>query len=60
MPGMLAMLRMPGMMQGMLGTADMPDISITESARGLIQRFTDLSLENTGCFETWDGRSHPF
>ena len=36
------------------------DISITESARGLIQRFTDLSLENTGCFETWDGRSHPF
>jgi NAD(P)-dependent dehydrogenase (short-subunit alcohol dehydrogenase family) len=49
----------PGWVKTDMGGED-ADISMTESARGLIQRFNDLSLENTGCFETWDGRSHPF
>ncbi len=34
------------------------DISVTESAEGLVQRFAALGLENSGCFETWDGRDH--
>ncbi len=36
------------------------DIGVDEAANGLIARFADLSLETTGCFETWDGRAHPF
>jgi len=36
------------------------DISMQESADGLIARFDALSVETTGCYETWDGRAHPF
>ena len=36
------------------------EISVEESARGLVDRIEGLSLENTGRFETWDGREHPF
>ncbi len=36
------------------------DISVDESAKGLSARFDALSLETTGCFETWDGRPYPF
>ncbi len=39
------------------GTAD---IEVDEAARGLKSRFEALSVETTGCFETWDGRAHPF
>ena len=49
----------PGWVKTDMG-GDNADISVTESARGLIHRFNNLSLENTGCFETWDGKSHPF
>ena len=35
------------------------DISVEESASGLVERFETLSLETSGCFETWDGRAHP-
>lgn len=35
-------------------------IDMTESATGLIARFDALGMETTGCFETWDGRDHPF
>jgi len=35
------------------------DISVDEAADGLVARFDALSLETTGCFETWDGRAHP-
>ena len=49
----------PGWVKTDMGGSN-ADISVTESARGLIHRFNDLSLENTGCFETWDCRSHPF
>ena len=30
-----------------------------DSAAGLIQRFDALSVETTGCFETYDGTPHP-
>ena len=36
------------------------EISMQESAAGLITRFAGLSIETTGCFETWDGRAHPY
>ena len=35
------------------------DITVEESASGLAREFAALSLENTGCFRTWDGRDHP-
>jgi len=35
-------------------------IDASEAAAGLIARFDALSLATTGCFETWDGRAHPF
>lgn len=36
------------------------DIDVAEAAGGLIERFAALSPETTGCFETWDGRAHPY
>jgi len=36
------------------------DISVAESADGLVARFDALTLDTTGCFETWDGRAHPY
>ncbi len=36
------------------------DIPVEEAAAGLLARFDALSLATTGCFETWDGRAHPF
>lgn len=36
------------------------DISVDEAATGLVARFDDLSLDSTGCFQTWDGRDHPY
>ncbi|MFC4217069.1 SDR family oxidoreductase [Pseudophaeobacter arcticus] len=36
------------------------DISVAESASGLIREFDILSLEITGCFHTWDGRIHAY
>ncbi|MFC3616235.1 SDR family NAD(P)-dependent oxidoreductase [Lutimaribacter marinistellae] len=36
------------------------EIAEGEAAAGLIERFAALSLDTTGCFETWDGRPHPF
>lgn len=36
----------------------MAEISATESAAGLAERFTSLSLGTSGCFQTWDGRDH--
>lgn len=35
-------------------------ITVAESVAGLVARFEALSLRTTGCFETWDGRTHPF
>ena len=34
-------------------------ITVDEAAAGLVERFAALSMDTTGCFETWDGRAHP-
>ena len=36
------------------------EISVEDSAKGLSARIDALSIETTGCFETWDGRAHAF
>lgn len=36
------------------------DIGVDEAAAGLMDRFESLSPATTGCFETWDGRAHPY
>lgn len=36
------------------------DITVQESAAGLISEFDVLSVETTGCFHTWDGRIHAY
>ncbi|MEM1302152.1 MAG: SDR family NAD(P)-dependent oxidoreductase [Pseudomonadota bacterium] len=48
----------PGWVRTDMGGAH-ADISMEESASGLVARFDALNLGNTGCFETWDGRPHP-
>ena len=49
----------PGWVRSDMGGAG-ADISEAEAADGLLARFVDLSLASTGCFETWDGRAHPY
>lgn len=49
----------PGWVQTDMG-GSAADITVTEAAAGLAARFAALDLESTGCFETWDGRDHPF
>lgn len=49
----------PGWVKTDMGT-DAADISVDESAEGLAQRFAELDIATTGCFRTWDGRTHPF
>mgnify|MGYP001818577282 FL=1 len=36
------------------------DITVDEAVRGLMDRFDALDMSRTGCFETWDGRTHPY
>ncbi|WP_083100891.1 SDR family oxidoreductase [Pseudophaeobacter leonis] len=36
------------------------DISVEDSASGLIHEFDALTLDTTGCFHTWDGRIHAY
>lgn len=49
----------PGWVQTDMG-GDAAAITVAQSVEGLTQRFAALSLETTGCFETWDGRAHPY
>ena len=49
----------PGWVRSDMGGTS-ADISLCESADGLMARFDALSVETTGCFETWDGRAHPY
>ena len=49
----------PGWVQTDMGGGS-ADITVDASVEGLAARFEALSLESTGCFETWDGRAHPF
>ena len=49
----------PGWVQTDMGGTS-AEISVDQAAGGLIERFAALSLDTTGCFETWDGRAHPY
>jgi len=49
----------PGWVQTDMGGAA-ADITVDQSATGLAARFDALNLDSTGCFETWDGRAHPY
>lgn len=49
----------PGWVRTDMGGED-GDITVEESASGLIREFDALSLETTGCFHTWDGRIHAY
>ena len=49
----------PGWVRTDMGGASAA-ISMQESAEGLMARFDALGPETTGCFETWDGRTHPY
>lgn len=49
----------PGWVQTDMGSA-MADITVDESVTGLVARFEALGHANSGCFETWDGRAHPY
>ena len=49
----------PGWVQTDMGGAG-ADITVDQSATGLAARFDALGLDTTGCFETWDGRAHPY
>ncbi len=49
----------PGWVQTDMG-GEAADIDIAASVSGLMDRFADLDLARTGCFETWDGQTHPY
>ncbi len=49
----------PGWVQTDMG-GSAAEITVDQAADGLIDRFAALSLDTTGCFETWDGRAHPY
>jgi NAD(P)-dependent dehydrogenase (short-subunit alcohol dehydrogenase family) len=49
----------PGWVQTDMG-GNTADISVDQAADGLLARFDALSLDTTGCFETWDGQAHAF
>ena len=49
----------PGWVQTDMG-GETAAITVDEAVSGLVERFASLSLETTGCFETWDGRAHPY
>ncbi|MFQ1699098.1 SDR family NAD(P)-dependent oxidoreductase [Loktanella agnita] len=49
----------PGWVQTDMG-GDTADIDTATCIAGLMDRFDALSLRTTGCFETWDGKAHPY
>ncbi len=49
----------PGWVQTDMGGAT-ADIDVDQAVSGLIERFDDLSLATTGCFETYDGQPHAY
>ena len=49
----------PGWVQTDMG-GSAADITVDEAVVGLVDRFAALGPETTGCFETWDGRAHPY
>lgn len=49
----------PGWVQTDMG-GSAAAIDVATAANGLFARFDHLSMDTTGCFETWDGQAHPF
>lgn len=49
----------PGWVRTNMGGGN-ADIGIEDAVNGLVARFESLSIDTTGCFETWDGRAHPY
>ncbi len=49
----------PGWVQTDMG-GEAAEITVDQAVDGLVDRFAALELEQTGCFETWDGRAHAF
>ena len=49
----------PGYVQTDMGGAG-ADITTDEAVSGLVERFDALDMATTGCFETWDGRTHVY
>nr|WP_319247263.1 SDR family NAD(P)-dependent oxidoreductase [uncultured Celeribacter sp.] len=49
----------PGWVQTDMGGST-AEITAEAAARGLADRFDELSLSQTGCFKTWDGRTHAY
>lgn len=49
----------PGWVQTDMG-GGAADITVGPAASGLISRFDALSMQTTGCFETYAGAAHPF
>lgn len=49
----------PGWVQTDMGGSS-ATITVDEAVTGLMDRFAALSHETTGCFETWDGRTHAY
>lgn len=49
----------PGWVKTDMG-GEAADISVDEAVLGLVERFDALSLDSTGCFQTWDGRDHAY
>lgn len=49
----------PGWVQTDMGGGT-AEITVEDAVTGLASRFDALDIAKTGCFETWDGRPHPF
>lgn len=49
----------PGWVQTDMGGAS-AELDVESCKRGLMDRFAALSIETTGCFETWDGQAHAY
>ncbi len=49
----------PGWVQTDMGGGT-AEISVAAAVTGLVERFAELDMGRTGCFETWDGRAHAF
>ncbi|WP_295311193.1 SDR family oxidoreductase [Roseobacter sp.] len=49
----------PGWVKTDMGSMS-ADITVETAVAGLMARFDGLNIQTTGCFETWDGRAHPY
>ncbi|MFK7753117.1 MAG: SDR family NAD(P)-dependent oxidoreductase [Sedimentitalea sp.] len=49
----------PGWVQTDMGGAT-AEIDVAAARDGLMARFAALNMDSTGCFQTWDGRDHPY